>query len=88
MPKNRTPVHSSAGDLPQATPDSPEQLAEAVHALRNGLNSLLMNTAVLASRSEDLPESLRPFVAAISKAGYRCSEDLTRLFALVDARRR
>lgn len=70
-----------------ATDDQAQQIAKAVHDLRNGLNSLLMNAAVLAARSEDVPESLRPFVAAISRAGTACSEEVTRLFALVAARR-
>jgi signal transduction histidine kinase len=88
MPK--TPISSpdAADQSPNATHDAPAQIAEAVHALRNGMNALLMNTAVLASRIEDVPESLRPFVESISRAGYRCSEDLARLFALVDTRKR
>lgn len=64
------------------------QIAEAIHALRDGMNSRLMNTAVLGARIDDVPESLRPFVELITKAGYRCSEDLTRQYALLDARKR
>ena len=59
---------------PGATAVEPEQLGEVIHALRNGMNSLLMNAAVLAVRIEDVPESLRPFIEGISKAGNRCSE--------------
>jgi hypothetical protein len=88
MPKIPTSVPDAATEAPHAAPDASAQIAEAVHALRNGMNALLMNTAVLACRIEDVPESLRPFVESISKAGYRCSEDLARLFALVDKRTR
>ncbi len=64
---------------------TPEEIRHAVHALRNGMNSLLMNAAVLASRADDVPESLRPFVERIKQSGQLCSEELTRLFALIDA---
>jgi hypothetical protein len=86
----KTPIPSPdvVGQSSNAAHDASGEIAEAVHALRNGMNALLMNTAVLASRIEDVPESLRPFVASISKAGYRCSEDLARLFSLVDTRKR
>ena len=59
----------------------------SIHELRNGMNSLLMNAAVLASRADDFPESLRPFLEGISQAGQLCSKELTRLFALIDSRR-
>ena len=64
-----------------------EQIRHSVHELRNGMNALLMNAAVLGSRADDVSESLRPFVAAIARAGKACSEELTRLFALIDARK-
>jgi len=89
MPKTQTPgTEPRADDPPSAAADASESLAEAIHALRNGMNSLLMNTAVLGARIDEVPQSLRPFVEQISKAGYRCSEDLARLFALVDTQRR
>jgi signal transduction histidine kinase len=91
MAKTPTPSPDPTGAslLPadDATADHAQQIAKAVHDLRNGLNALLMNAAVLAARGEDVPESLRPFVAGISRAGTVCSEQVTRLFALVGARR-
>ena len=58
----------------------------SIHELRNGMNSLLMNAAVLTSRAEDFPESLRPFLESISQAGQLCSKELTHLFTLIDSR--
>ncbi len=91
MPKTPTigpdPAAAAPAPMDAATDDQARQIAKAVHDLRNGLNSLLMNAAVLAARSEDVPESLRPFVAAISRAGTVCSDEVTRLLALLDARR-
>ncbi len=78
-PETMEPVDTSAADNKQ-------QIAHSVHALRNGMNSLVMNAAVLASRTDDLPESLRPFLECIAQAGQRCSEELARLYALIDAR--
>ena len=91
MPKTppASPDTPGASREPPADPGAgqAQQIARTVHDLRNALNSLLMNTAVLSARSDDVPESLRPFVAAIASAGTRCSEEVTRLFALVEARR-
>ncbi len=71
-----------------ATPPERDEIAHAIHELRNGMNALLMNAAVLAGRSGDFPESLRPFVERIKHAGPVCSEELARLFDLIDARKR
>lgn len=68
--------------------DSRAQIHRSVHDLRNGINTLMMNAAVLGARSADVPESLRPFVTQIGTAGRACGEELARLCALVDAYRR
>jgi len=73
---------------PAAGPDARTQIGQAVHDLRNGMNSLVMNAAVLGARIGDVPEPLRPFVTQIAAAGKKCSEDLTKLYALIDAVRR
>ncbi|HTA64470.1 MAG TPA: hypothetical protein VK753_03115 [Xanthomonadaceae bacterium] len=52
------------------------------------MNTLLMNAAVLGSGGSHVPESLRPFAERIAKAGSKCSEDLARLFELIDTRGR
>jgi hypothetical protein len=64
----------------------PEEIAQAIHALRNGMSSLLMSAAVLGRRSDDFPESLRPFVERIKQSGQLCSDELAHLFALIEAR--
>jgi signal transduction histidine kinase len=71
---------------PITSPKKAEEIAQAVHSLRNGMNSLLMNAAVLGRRSDDFPESLRPFVERIKQSGQLCSDQLAHLFALIDAR--
>ena len=80
-------TQGSEGATPGGGPDPSAEIGKAVHALRNGMNSLLMNTAVLATCIDDVPESLRPYVASIRQAGQRCSDDLAHLFELVAARR-
>jgi signal transduction histidine kinase len=50
--------------------DSAEQL---LHELRNRLNSLLMNAAVLRSRLSE-PEQDSPFARHIDEDGRRCAE--------------
>ena len=62
------------------------EIEQSIHALRNGMNSLLMNAAVLAANSKEFPESMRPFLERLSQAGRLCSDELTRLFALIDSR--
>ncbi|HEY2346638.1 MAG TPA: hypothetical protein VGH80_12305 [Xanthomonadaceae bacterium] len=64
-----------------------DPVGQAAHDLRNGLNTLLMNAAVLGARIDDMPESLRPFVGQIATAGRKCSDDLTRLLDLVASSR-
>ena len=75
---------------PENTPagGNRQLIAHSVHALRNDLNSLVMNAAVLASRPEDIPASMRPFVERMAQAGQRCSEELARLYALIEERDR
>ena len=69
-----------------SSPGARSEVEHSIHALRNGMNSLLMNAAVLASRADDFPESLRPFLESISQAGQVCSKELTHLFGLIDSR--
>jgi signal transduction histidine kinase len=70
-----------------AAPGRKSDIDETIHALRNGMNALTMNAAVLALRADEFPESLRPFVERIAQSGQRCSDELTRLYALIDAGR-
>lgn len=61
------------------------QVEVTIHALRNGMNSMVMNAAVLASRAADFPEALRPFVDGITHASKRCSDELAQLYALIES---
>ena len=73
------------------TPRAPvprDPIDQAVHDLRNGMNSMLMSAAVLGARIGEVPESLRPFVDQIAKSGQRCSKELADLYAMVDAIRK
>ena len=81
MATDAKPTDDPAG----AAPATREQIRKAVHDLRNGMNSLVMNAAVLGAHADDVPEPLRPFIAQIALAGRRCSDDLATLFALVDS---
>lgn len=53
------------------------ELRQAVHDLRNGLNSVVMSSAVLGSAS--LPDNLRPFVLDLEQAGRRSLRALAEL---------
>jgi signal transduction histidine kinase len=55
---------------------------ELLHELRNRLNSLLMNAAVLRSR---LPENERdsPFAVALEQDGIRCADLVHRIDELL-----
>lgn len=55
---------------------------EAMHALRNGINSVLMVSAVFASAA--LPETLRPFAADLQNAGRRSQTSLSELALLLE----
>ena len=88
MPNKKTPQPEPATDSQPGVPASADQIAHAVHELRNSMNTLLMNAAVLGTGVRKAPESLQPFIEQIAKAGRRCNEDLTRLFELVESRRR
>ena len=79
-----TPQSPAIIDAHPDVPATREEIAHAVHELRNSMNTLLMNAAVLGAGARNAPESLRPFIEQIAKAGRRCSEDLTRLFELVE----
>jgi hypothetical protein len=86
MPNDPNPPPEQPADA-RGGRASPQQIGKAVHDLRNGMNSLMMNAAVLGASIKDVPESLRPFVAQIASAGRKCSEELTTLLALVDTYR-
>jgi hypothetical protein len=72
----------------ELTPSQVErtEIEQSIHTLRNGMNSLLMNAAVLAGSKTEFPESMRPFLERLSQAGRLCSDELTRLFALIESR--
>lgn len=58
-------------------------LRHALHQLRNGLNSLLMNAATLTYRADTLPEPLRRFANQLQREGERCGTALEELEQLV-----
>jgi len=86
--KQQKPQPESAAGSKPGGPANADQIAHAVHDLRNSMNTLLMNAAVLGAGARNVPESLRPFIEQIGKSGRRCSEDLTHLFELVENRTR
>jgi len=88
MPNKQTTKSGVATDSRAGVAGSTDEIAHAVHELRNSMNTLLMNAAVLGAGAREVPESVRPFVEQIAKAGHRCNEDLTRLFELVETRGR
>lgn len=61
-------------------------LADAVHALRNGLNSTVMNTAVLAACAHEMPAALEEATRRVEQAAARSAVELHRLMALIEAR--
>jgi len=87
MPNKQIPQPEAATDSEPGAPATADEMAHAVHELRNSMNTLLMNAAVLGTGVGNVPESLQPFIEQIAKAGRRCSEDLTRLFVLVESRK-
>lgn len=58
-----------------------DESRQAVHDLRNGLNSVLMSTAVIGSAK--LPEEMRGFVQDLESAGKRSLRALTELSTLM-----
>jgi len=88
MTNKQNPQPEAATESQPGGPASSEQLAHAVHELRNSMNTLLMNAAVLGTSVRNVPESLQPFIEQIAKAGRRSNEDLTRLLELVESRKR
>ena len=64
----------------------PDELGEAVHALRNSLNSVLMSAAVVTTCADLLPERLQPIAREIEAAAARSVQRLHRLTGLIDTR--
>jgi len=88
MPNKKNPQPEGAAGSRPGAPATPEQIAHAIHELRNSMNTLLLNAAVLGTGERNVPESLRPFIEQIAKAGRRCNEDLAHLFELIETRKR
>jgi signal transduction histidine kinase len=65
--------------------DDRSDLAEAIHALRNSLNSVLMSAAVITTCADLLPERLQPIAREIEAAAERSVQRLHRLTAVIDA---
>lgn len=65
--------------------DERGEVAEAVHALRNSLNSVLMSAAVITTCADLLPERLQPIAREIEAAAERSVQRLHRLTAVIDA---
>jgi hypothetical protein len=69
-----------------AAGDGPDELAEAIHALRNSLNSVLMSAAVVSTCADLLPERLQPIAREIEGAAARSVQRLHRLTGLIESR--
>jgi hypothetical protein len=67
--------------LPPEQHGGSSEYRHAVHELRNGLNSVLMSSAVIAGAR--LPEDLQPFVQDLESAGRRSLRALTELTSLL-----
>jgi hypothetical protein len=63
------------------------ETGEAIHALRNSLNSVLMSAAVITTCADLLPERLQPIAREIEAAAERSVQRLHRLTGLVETRR-
>lgn len=82
-PSKTTSMPRTPADLPAAlTADTPAisraELRVFVHELRNHLNSLLMNAAVVSSACTDR-ERLGRYLDQIDVEGQRCADALHRL---------
>lgn len=64
--------------------DEARALGEAVHGLRNGLNSVLMSAAVITTCADLLPERLQPIAREIESAAHRSVDRLHKLTALIE----
>jgi hypothetical protein len=62
------------------------ELAEAIHALRNSLNSVLMSAAVITTCADLLPERLQPIAREIEAAAARSVQRLHRMTGLIESR--
>ena len=64
--------------------DDARALGEAIHGLRNGLNSVLMSAAVITTCADLLPERLQPIAREIEAAAHRSVDRLHKLTALIE----
>jgi len=64
--------------------DEVRALGEAIHGLRNGLNSVLMSAAVITTCADLLPERLQPIAREIEAAAHRSVDRLHKLTALIE----
>jgi hypothetical protein len=62
------------------------EVAEAIHALRNSLNSVLMSAAVVTTCADLLPERLQPIAREIEAAAARSVQRLHRLTGLIEGK--
>jgi hypothetical protein len=67
--------------------DDAAEIGEAIHALRNSLNSVLMSAAVVTTCADMLPERLQPIAREIEAAAARSVDRLHRLTGLIESRR-
>jgi hypothetical protein len=65
--------------------DAPDDISEAIHALRNSLNSVLMSAAVVTTCADLLPERLQPIAREIEAAAARSVQRLHRLTGLIES---
>jgi hypothetical protein len=65
--------------------DAPDDMSEAIHALRNSLNSVLMSAAVVTTCADLLPERLQPIAREIEAAAARSVQRLHRLTGLIES---
>lgn len=72
------PDPAALGEANEPLPITREELEVLVHDLRNHLNSLLMNAAVIASACPDRAR-LGHFIDQVERDGERCAEALQRV---------
>ncbi|MBB5206506.1 hypothetical protein [Chiayiivirga flava] len=78
-------LHAPGGEMAADAPLDPA-LTDAIHALRNGLNTTGMNAAVLAACAAQLPHDLVPVVKQVEQASGRSGVELHRLVTLLETR--
>jgi len=61
------------------------ETTDAIHAVRNGLNTLRMTSAVFVAHTASMPDTLKPFVTTIDAAAARTVQSFNRLCVLIES---